>query len=99
MDELNDHESDNLATLIELVLNLAKWLWRALFIIGLLELASLVSLLNGPVLFLMLALVKGYVAGIVITICVLVLFACYYVDNCVSQQLKRYSERAKKTDK
>lgn len=96
MDELNKNESDNLAVLIALILNQSKWLARALIITGLLGLASLVPLLNGPVLYLMLTVMIWCSVGTMIAICVVALLAYYYVNNCVSQQLKRYSERAKK---
>ena len=82
--------------LIKLVLNLAKLLLISLIVIGLLEFASLVPLLNGTMLSLMLAVIQGYAAGIVIAICVLSL---YYVSNYVIRQLKRYNERAKKAGK
>ncbi|AVE82490.1 hypothetical protein C4O30_05590 [Lactiplantibacillus plantarum] len=96
MDELNKNESDNLAVLIALILNQAKWLARALIVIGLLGLASLVPLLNGPVLNILLTVMIWYAVGTMIAICVLALLAYYYVNNCVSQQLKRYIKQAKK---
>lgn len=96
MEELNKHEEDNLALLIVLIINQAKWLVRALIVIGLLGLASLVPLLNGPVLNILLTVMVWYAVGTVIVICALAVLAYYYTNNCVSQQLKRYSEQAKR---
>ena len=96
MDELNKHESDNLAVLIELILNQAKWLARALIVTGILGLASLVPLFNGPILQLLIMVMVWCTVGTMIAICVLALLAYYYVHNCVSQQLKRYIKQAKK---
>lgn len=96
MEELNKHEGDNLALLIVLIIDQAKWLVRALIVIGILGLASLVPLLNGPVLNILLMVTIWYAVGTVIAICVLAILSYYYTNNCVSQQLKRYSERAKK---
>lgn len=96
MGKLNQEESDNLAVLIALILNQSKWLARALIITGLLGLASLVPLLNGPILQLLITVMVWCTVGTMIAICVLALLAYYYVNNCISQQLKRYSEQAKK---
>lgn len=96
MDKLNQHESNNLAVLIALILNQSKWLARALIVIGLLGLASLVPLLSGQVLNILLTVMVWYAVCTVLAICALAILAYYYVANCVSQQLKRYSERAKR---
>lgn len=59
MDELNQHESDNLTALITLILEQAKWLARALIVSGLLCMASLVPVLSGPLLSILLTAI-GY---------------------------------------
>ena len=96
MDELNKNESDNLAVLIVLILNQAKWLARALIVIGLLGLASLVPLLNGPVLNILLTVMIWYAVGTMIAICALALLAYYYVANCERNNLDRYIKQTKR---
>ncbi|WP_102116014.1 hypothetical protein [Lactiplantibacillus plantarum] len=96
MDELNKHESDTLALLIALIMNQAKWLSRALIVTGLLGLASLVPVLNGPVLSILLTVMVWYAVGTVIAICVPAVLAYYYVLGCERDNLDRYIKQAKK---
>ncbi|MBS0952383.1 hypothetical protein ABC426_16535 [Lactiplantibacillus plantarum] len=96
MDKLNQEESDTLALLIALIMGTAKWLVRALIVIGLLGLASLAPLLNGPVLNILLTVVAWYAVGTVIVICVSAVLAYYYVLGCERNNLDRYIKQAKK---
>ncbi|MCG0772336.1 hypothetical protein IMAU10062_01475 [Lactiplantibacillus plantarum] len=96
MDKLNQEESDNLALLIALILNQAKWLVRALIVLGLLGLASLVPLLNGPVLNIPLTVMVWCAVGTMIIICALAVLAYYYVLGCERNNLDRYIKQAKK---
>lgn len=96
MDELNKNESDTLALLIALIMNQAKWLVRALIVIGLLGLASLVPVLSGPILNILLTVMVWYAVGTVIAICVPAILAYYYVIGCERNNLDRYTRQAKK---
>ena len=95
MDKLNQKESDNLALLIALIMNTAKWLVKALIAVGLLGLASLAPLLNGSVLNILITVVAWYAVGTMIVICVLSVLAYYYVLGCVRNNIDRYIKRAK----
>lgn len=96
MGKLNQKESDTLALLIALMMNQAKWLVRALIDIGLLGLASLVPVLNGPVLNILLMVMVWYAVGTVIAICVPAILAYYYALGCERNNLDRYIKQAKK---
>lgn len=96
MGKLNQEESDTLALLIALIMNQAKWLVRALIVIGLLGLASLVPVLNGPVLNILLTVMIWYAVGTVIVICVSAVLAYYYVVGCERNNLDRYIKQTKK---
>lgn len=96
MGKLNQEESDTLALLIALIIKTAKWLARALIIIGLLGLASLVPVLSGPVLNILLMVMVWYAVGTVIAICVPAILAYYYVRGCERNNLDRYIKQTKK---
>ncbi|WP_063490323.1 hypothetical protein [Lactiplantibacillus plantarum] len=96
MDKLNQEESDNLAVLIALMMNQAKWLARALIVIGLMGLASLVPVLNGLVLNILLTVMVWYAVGTVIAICVPAILAYYYVRGCERNNLDRYIRQSSK---
>lgn len=96
MGKLNQEESDTLALLIALIMNQAKGLVRALIVIGLLGLASLVPVLNGPVLNILLTVMIWYAVGTVIVICVSAVLAYYYVVGCEHNNLDRYIKQTKK---
>lgn len=96
MGKLNQEESDTLALLIALIIKTAKWLVRALIVIGLLGLASLVPVLNGPVLNILLTVMIWYAVGTVIVICVSAVLAYYYVVGCERNNLDRYIKQTKK---
>lgn len=96
MGKLNQEESDTLALLIALIMNQAKWLVRALIVIGLLGLASLVPVLNGLVLNILLTVMIWYAVGTVIVICVSAVLAYYYVVGCERNSLDRYIKQTKR---
>lgn len=96
MGKLNQEESGTLALLIALIIKTAKWLVRALIVIGLLGLASLVPVLNGPVLNILLTVMIWYAVGTVIVICVSAVLAYYYVVGCERNNLDRYIRQTKK---
>ncbi|MGJ3781582.1 hypothetical protein ACLOBT_08010 [Lactiplantibacillus plantarum] len=96
MGKLNQKESDTLALLIALMMNQAKWLMRALIVIGLLGLASLVPVLNGPVLNILLAVMVWYAVFTVIAICVPAILAYYYVLGCERNNIDRYIRQSSK---
>ncbi|MCA1342003.1 hypothetical protein [Lactiplantibacillus pentosus] len=96
MDRLNQEEATTLALLIALIMNQAKWLVRALIVIGLLGLASLVPVLSGPILNILLTVMVWYAVGTVIAICVPAILAYYYVLGCERNNLDRYIRRDKK---
>lgn len=93
MEELNKHEENNLALLIALILNQAKWLVRASIVLGILELASLVPCLDGIVLDVLLTVMAWYTVGTVVVICVSAVLAYYYVVGCERNNLERYSRK------
>ena len=96
MDELNQYEVTTLGLFIGNLLVLAHWLFRMLVLSGLLWMASLTTLLSGPVIGLLLELTLWACIFIGSYILVGSILAYYYVLGCERNNLDRFIRQAKK---